>query len=144
MSFIKPPQITYCFNPEEKDPELRNEVVLRKLTWRQRETIKNSGADMAFNARLSELQAINAATGESLSDPEIAMKFDMQIGKELLLKYCIASWSGPEFDGPCTDDNKINLAPEIAEILLKEIDKLNMGLTEQEKKVSTSRSNHSS
>lgn len=126
MSYFVQPTVTIVLNPDD-DAAAQNTVVLRKWTGEERQRV----------ASLS-LAPINVlAAQQSVTDggrPEILIDIPRQ--RIETVKACVASWSGPDFDGrAATPGNVALLPPDILDLLADACDRLNQGITEDEKKV---------
>jgi hypothetical protein len=116
MGYFRPKTTVLVVNPEESDPGRQNTVTLRALTYHERQRVKVAGVKQTISGKLSEVQRSG--------DADMRVDYDMAAGTEMLLKLCVVDWHGPDFDEPCTDENKLQLPPEITERILAAIDDL--------------------
>lgn len=92
-----------------------NSVTVRKMTFGTRQRILSKHTKLDVRA-------------QDVTIDQAMLRFDQ-------LKMNIVSWSGPDFDGyPVNDENIEQLPPDIADVLLGEIDEFNT-ISDDEKKV---------
>lgn len=123
-------------NPDELDPAKQNVVTLRKWNAGQRQRVASLSTSQLD---VVETQLAAAAGGQ----PKILI--DMPKQRLEAVKVCIQSWTGPLFDGiPLTGENIEEMDPADIDQLADACDQLNQGLSEDEKKTSTSPMNGAS
>lgn len=120
--------LTVVLNPEEPDLAKQNVVVLRKWSAGQRTRVAS-----ASMAPIDAMAA--AATLRDGGSPPILI--DVNVKRLEMLKVCIASWSGPIFEGTSpTPDAVEDLDDDVFDQLVGPCEQLISGLTSDEKKAS--------
>jgi len=100
-------------------------VTIRKLSYGEEQAAMSSA--MSFEMEMATRKGQAAPPAKGKLDP-----FRMK-REELLM--AIVSWAGPGFDGrPVNKDNVDALPPEIIDIIQTAVDKINGGLSDDEKK----------
>jgi len=128
--------MTGFFRPQERVVHLddENRITIRRLTWGQVQGIRSRTIRMRVQVPTSPTRGL-AANGNPPDNDPGEIDLDPYRFQEELVVESVVSWEGPGFEGrPVTRENVLALPEWIVEKLLAEIDKLNQGITESEKK----------
>lgn len=130
MGYFTPITVAVTANPDEPEESKRNVIIIRKWTGGERQIVTSLSTTQLD---VMETQLAIKSGGQ----PRILM--DMPKQRLETIKVCVTSWSGPDFEGrPVTPENIASLPPEVQDIVADACDRLNAGLTEEEKKTSAS------
>lgn len=110
MSFFKQAQQTKVVRIDDE-----NTVTVRRLTFGESQEV------------LSESLAIDVAEQDA--------QFDFARNQSARLVRAVVSWEGPGFEGrPVTRENILALPVEVGQAIIKAVDAINAGLSEDEQK----------
>lgn len=103
-------------------------VTIRKLTYQERQACMS----MAMRIQAETSLKKGSKRGESNDTAEVIIDGALLAMEQV--KASLVSWSGPGFEGrPATGENLVGLPAEIVDKISAAADKLNQGLSDEEK-----------
>lgn len=111
----------------------QDKVTIRRLTYEERQRCISLAMKVTTEAQLSK-RGKGKAAKQQPDDQMADVVIDGALMAAEQVAACLVSWEGPGFEGrPATRENLFALPPEIVDKISAAADRLNQGLSEEEK-----------
>jgi hypothetical protein len=110
----------------------QDKVTIRKLTYQERQRCISAAMKITAETNLAGRRGGKAKGAQPETTGDLVIDGALMAAEQVAA--CLVSWEGPGFEGqPATRENLLRLPPEIVDKISEAADRLNQGLSDEEK-----------